>query len=147
MDELPEMWRGHVAPVLVETDSVTGRRLAVGRLDNGSFVLDDLTADTRLGPVELISLFAVEVEGQTGIVLAGIDEHAVTVTVEWDEGADRRPVRGGAWMTLPRLLTPGEHVTVSWDHQDGEQRFTTLGPLYADDLIPNRPAWTPYAGG
>lgn len=50
-------------------------------------------------------------------------------------------------MTLPRRLTPGEHVTVSWDHQDGEQRFTTLRPLYEDDLIPNRPAWTPYAPG
>jgi hypothetical protein len=50
-------------------------------------------------------------------------------------------------MTLPRPLTPGEHVTVSWDHEDGELRFTTLGPLYADDLIPNRQAWTPYAPG
>jgi hypothetical protein len=147
MAELPEMWSGHAAPMLVETDSVTGRRFAVGRLDNGLFMLDDLTAGSRLGPVELVSRFAVEVEGRTGIVLAGIDEHAVTVTVEWDEGADTRSVEGGAWMTLPRLLNPGEHVTVSWDHQDGEQRFTTLGPLYADDLIPNRPAWTPYANG
>lgn len=109
------------------------------------FVLGDVTAGTRLGPVELVSRFAIEVKGQTGIVLAGIDEHAVTVTVEWDEGADRRSVHGGAWMTLPRLLTPGEHVRVTWDHQDGEQRFTTLGPLYADELIPNRPSWTPYA--
>jgi hypothetical protein len=133
--------------VLTETDSLTGRRFAVGRLDNGFFVLDDVTADTRLGPVELISLFAVEVEGRTGVVLAGIDEQAVTVTVEWDDGADRRSVQGGAWMTLPRLLIPGERVTVSWDHEDGELRFTTLGPLYADDLIPNRPAWTPYANG
>jgi len=145
MPEQPEPWTGPAAAVLTETDSLTGRRFAVGRLDNGFFVLDDVTADTRLGPVELISLFEVEVEGQPGIVVAGIDDHAVTVTVEWDDGADRRLVRGGAWMTLPRLLTPGEHVTVSWDHQDGEQRFTTLGPLYADDLIPNRPAWTPHA--
>ena len=147
MDQVPEPWNGQAAPVLTNTDSLTGRRFAVGRLDNGLFVLDDATAGRRLGPVELVSRFAVEVEGQTGIVLAGIDEHAVTVTVEWDEGADQRSVQGGAWMTLPRLLTPGEHVTVSWDHQDGELRFTTLGPLYVDDLIPNRPAWTPYANG
>jgi hypothetical protein len=147
MHAIPEPWTGQAAPVLTETDPLTGRQFAVGRLDNGLFVLDDVTAGTRLGSVELVSRFAVEVEGQTGIVLAGLDEHAVTVTVEWDEGVDRRSVHGGAWMTLPRLLTPGEHVTVSWDHQDGEQRFTTLGPLYADDLIPHRPAWTPYASG
>jgi len=147
MDEVPELWSAQAALVFVETDPVTGRRFALGRLDNGLFVLDDVTAGTRLGPVELVSRFAVEVEGQIGIVLAGVDEHAVTVTVDWGEGADRRPVKGGAWMTLPRPLTPGEQVSVSWHHQDGEQRFTTLGPLYADDLIPNRPAWTSYADG
>ena len=147
MHEIPEPWTGPAAAVVTETDSLTGQRFAVGRLDNGLFVLDDMTAGTRLGPVEHASPFAVEVDGQTGIVLAGIDEHAVTVTVEWDAGTDRRLVHGGAWMTPPRLLTSGEHVTVSWDHQDGEQRFTTLGPLYADDLIPNRLAWTPYANG
>src|SRR3954452_8140022 len=147
MHASPAPSTGAAAPVLTETDPLTGRRFAVGRLDNGLFVLDDVTAGTRLGSVELVSRFAVEVERQTGIVLEGLDEHAVTVTIEWDEGVDRRSVHGGAWMRLPRLLTPGEHVTVSWDHRDGEQRFTTLGPLYADDLIPNRPAWAPYASG
>jgi hypothetical protein len=147
MREIPEPWTGQAAAVLTETDSLTGRRFAVGRLDNGLYVLDDVTAGRRLGSVELVSRFAVEVEGRTAIVLAGIDEQAVTVTVEWDEGADRRSVQGGAWMTHPRLLTAGEHVTVSWDHQDGEQRSTTLGPLYAEDLIPNRAAWTPYVRG
>jgi hypothetical protein len=110
------------------------------------FVLDDLTAGRRLGPVDLISRFAVRVAAQDAIVLAGVDHHAVAVTVEWDDRREELPVRNGVWMTLPRPFVPGARVTVRWHQPDGELRFTTVGPLQAGDLMPNRPGWTGYAG-
>lgn len=109
------------------------------------FVLDDLTAGRRLGPVDLLSRFAVRIAGQDRILLAGVDEHAVAVTVEWGDDREELQVKNGVWMTMPRSFVPGARVTVHWNHPDGELRFTTIGPLQAGDLIPNTPAWTGYA--
>jgi hypothetical protein len=111
------------------------------------FVLDDVTAGRRLGPIDLLSLFAVRIGAHDGILLAGADERAVTVMVEWDDDREELQVENAVWMTAPRAFVPGARVTVHWHHPDGELRYTTVGPLKAGDLIPNTPAWTGYADG
>ena len=90
--------------------------------------------------------FAIEVGGQENIVLAGSDESATRVTLEWNPGGiDVRHVENGVWLSRPRRFVPGSTITVHWHHDDGEVRFTTCGPLSGEDLIPRARAWTGYA--
>jgi hypothetical protein len=146
--DVPWLWDGAVSQVLVQSEPTAGQRFAVGRLDNGLIVLDDVTAGRRLGTVDLVSRFLVQVEAEDRILVAGVDEHADTVTVDWQQDdREELPVINGVWMTAPRTFLPGTCVTVQWHHPDGELRHTTVGPLQRGDLIPNRPAWTGYAPG
>jgi hypothetical protein len=139
-------WDGPATTIHVLDESVPGRRLAIGRLEAGFLVLDDLARGERLGPVDLISMFAIDVNGQENIVIAGSDESAARVTLEWDpESMEVRRVENGVWLSSPRLFVPGATVTVHWDHGDGELRFTTCGPLHGEDLIPRGQPWTGYA--
>lgn len=126
---------------------MAGQRFAVGQLGNGLIVLDDLTAGRRLGPIDLLSRFAVSIGAQDGILVAGVDERAVRITVDWGDDREELQVKNGAWITGPRPFVPGACITVNWHHPDGELRYTTVGPLQAGDLIPNSPAWTGYADG
>jgi len=140
-------WDGPATTIHELDEPVPGRRLAIGRLENGFLVLDDLARGERLGPVDLISMFAIEVDRQEHIVIAGSDESAVRVTLEWDrESSEVRRVENGVWLSRPRRFVPGSTVTVHWHHDDGELRFTTCGPLYDEDLIPRAQSWTGYAG-
>jgi hypothetical protein len=68
------------------------------------------------------------------------------VTVEWgSDDLEACSVVSGAWLSAPRPFVPGATVTIHWHHPDGELRFTTCGPLHADDLMPRRQGWTSYA--
>jgi hypothetical protein len=139
-------WTGSATPIHMLDEPVPKCRLAIGRLSNGFLVLDDLASAERLGPVDLISLFALEVDGQEHIVVAGRDDSATSVTLEWAADDDELcRVVSGAWLSLPRPFVPGRTLTVRWHHDDGELRFTTLGPLHSHALIPRSQPWTPYA--
>jgi hypothetical protein len=83
--------------------------------------------------------------GHDGILLAGVDPRAVKVGVEWERENEECVVTAGVWMTNPRWFVPNMRVTVRWDHADGHQRFTTIGPLTADDLMPGKAGWVGYA--
>lgn len=137
-----------MSQILVQSEPAARHHFAVGRLGNGLIVLDDVTAGRRLGSVELVSRFLVHVGAQDHILVAGVDERADTVTIEWQpDDREELPVINSVWMTKPRRLVPGVSITVRWHHPDGDLRHTTIGPLQRDDLIPNRPAWTGYAPG
>lgn len=137
-----------MSQILVQSEPTAGHHFAVGRLDNGLIVLDDVTTGRRLGSVELVSRFLVQVVAQDHILVAGVDERADAVTIEWQQDDhEELPVINGVWMTKPRRLVPGVCITVRWHHPDGDLRHTTIGPLQSGDLIPNRSAWTGYAPG
>lgn len=137
-------WEGPASPVMEQTEPVAGHRLAIGRLEDGDLVLEDLTNGQRLGPLDHSTSFAVEFEGRPYVVLAGVDELAKSVTLEWGQEVEQVPVQQGVWMSRARPHVPGQQVSINWHHGDGHLRFTTIEPLRDYGGGPNRPAGVRY---
>lgn len=139
-------WEGEASQVLFETAPTPRHHFAIVQLANGLRALDDLVAGRRLGSVDFVSRFRVQLGNREGILFAGADDAAVTVTVSHGNTTEQIEVLNGVWLSTPLPLVPGTFVTVEWHHADRELRFTTLGPLQpSSETSDAASGWVGYA--
>lgn len=139
-----EFWKGLAAPITVQIEPVTGHRLVIGFLDAHGFVLDDETQAKRLGLLDHLDYFGINIGGQLNVLLAGVDPLAKHVTVKVGSSIEVCTPRQGAWMSTLRPFVSGVQVRIDWHHDDDHLRFTTIGPLTAEQLSAGS-SWTFYA--